>query len=268
MPAPHNSFKTAIADRRTQIGLWLGLASGYTAEICASAGFDWLVVDGEHAPNDIQTFVAQLQAIEGRTQAVVRVPIGETWVIKQMLDIGAQTILVPMVETAAQARDLVRAMNYPPLGIRGVGAALARASHFNRIPDYLTTANDQVCLLVQVESQVAMSNIEEIAAVDGVHGIFIGPSDLAADMGYLGRPNQPEVQALVEDGLARIIQSGKPAGILTADRSLAARYISLGATFVAVGTDVTLLSQATTALARAFDRPSAATAEEATPGGY
>lgn len=253
MPAPHNAFKSALQKHEKQIGLWLGLANAYTAEICAGAGFDWLVIDGEHAPNDLPLMVAQLQAVAASgVRPVVRAPIGETWIIKQLLDIGAQTILVPMVESAAQARGLVRAVSYPPKGIRGVGAAMARASAFNRIPDYLTTANDEVCLLVQLESQVGLTALEEIAAVDGVDGIFIGPSDLAADMGYLGRPGEPAVQAAVEDGIARILKAGKPAGILTADTTLAARYLELGASFVAVGTDVTLFSQATAALATKF----------------
>ncbi|WP_240229381.1 4-hydroxy-2-oxoheptanedioate aldolase [Devosia lacusdianchii] len=253
MPAPRNAFKSALQKHEKQIGLWLGLANAYTAEICAGAGFDWLVVDGEHAPNDLPIMVAQLQAIAASgVRPVVRAPIGETWIIKQLLDIGAQTILVPMVESAAQARELVRAVNYPPMGIRGVGAAMARASAFNRIPDYLTTANDEVCLVVQLESQVGLTALEEIAAVEGVEGIFIGPSDLAADMGYLGRPGEPAVQAAVEDGIARILKAGKPAGILTADTTLAARYLELGASFVAVGTDVTLFSQATSALAAKF----------------
>ncbi|AKR54907.1 2-keto-3-deoxy-L-rhamnonate aldolase [Devosia sp. H5989] len=262
MPAPHNTFKAAIQNGESQIGLWLGMANAYAAEICAGAGFDWVVVDGEHAPNTLPTMAAQLQAIGGKSHPVVRAPIGETWIIKQLLDIGAQTILVPMVETADQAQQLVRAMNYPPKGVRGVGAAMARASAFNRIPDYLTTANEEVCLLVQVESRAAMDNIEAIAAVEGVDGVFIGPSDLAADMGYLGRPGVPEVQAAVEDGIARILKAGKPAGILTADTTLAQRYLELGATFVAVGTDVTLFSQATSALAAKFKgTPAAAPAK-------
>lgn len=267
MPAPQNTFKSALEKHEKQIGLWLGLANAYTAEICAGAGFDWLVVDGEHAPNDLPLMVAQLQAIAASdVRSVVRAPIGETWIIKQLLDIGAQTILVPMVESAPQARDLVRAVNYPPKGIRGVGAAMARASAFNRIPDYLTTANAEVCLLVQLESQVGLAALEEIAAVEGVDGIFIGPSDLAADMGYLGRPGEPAVQAAVEDGIARILKAGKPAGILTADTSLATRYLELGASFVAVGTDVTLFSQATSALAAKFKATNPGTTK--TTGGY
>lgn len=253
MPAPTNSFKAAIAAGKTQIGLWLGLANAYAAEICAGAGFDWLLIDGEHSPTDVQTMVTQLQAIEASaSHPVVRAPIGETWIIKQLLDIGAQTLLIPMVETAEQARELVRATRYPPQGIRGVGAALARASAFNRIGDYLTTANAQICLLVQVESMAGMAAIEEIAAVEGVDGVFIGPSDLAADMGYIGRPGEAAVQKIVEDGLLRIMAAGKPAGILTSDPALATRYIEMGASFVAVGTDVTLFANATTALAAKF----------------
>lgn len=267
MPAPHNAFKAALLQHERQIGLWLGMANAYTAEICAGAGFDWLVIDGEHAPNTLPVMVAQLQALAtSGVRPVVRAPIGETWIIKQFLDIGAQTILVPMVESAAQAQELVRAVNYPPTGIRGVGAAMARASAFNRIPDYLTSANEQVCLLVQLESQVGLAALEEIAAVEGVHGVFIGPSDLAADMGYLGKPGEAAVQAAVEDGIARILRAGKPAGILTADTTLAARYLELGASFVAVGTDVTIFSQATSALARKFK--GGETAATKTSSGY
>lgn len=253
MPASLNTFKAALGRETPQIGLWLGLANAYTAEIAAGAGFDWLLIDGEHAPNDLPAMVGQLQAVAASSShPVVRAPIGETWIIKQLLDIGAQTILVPMVETAEQAAALVRAMKYPPEGVRGVGAALARASNFNRVPDYLTTANAQTCLLVQVETVAALRAIEEIAAVEGVDGIFIGPSDLAADMGFLGKPGARAVQDAVEDGIARIIAAGKPAGILTPDETLARRYIDLGARFVAVGTDVTLLSQATSVLLAKF----------------
>jgi 4-hydroxy-2-oxoheptanedioate aldolase len=268
MPAPLNTFKAALKGETPQIGLWLGLANAYTAEIAAGAGFDWLLIDGEHAPNDLPTMVGQLQAISASSShPVVRAPIGEAWIIKQLLDIGAQTILVPMVETAAQAAALVRAMKYPPQGIRGVGAALARASSFNRVPDYLITANAQTCLLVQVETAAALRAIEEIAAVDGVDGIFIGPSDLAADMGFLGRPGERAVQDAVEDGIARIIAAGKPAGILTSDETLARRYIELGARFVAVGTDVTLLSQATGSLLAKF-KPTAAPQATSKSSGY
>lgn len=251
MPAPINPFKAALKAGKPQIGFWLALANAYTAEIAGGAGFDWLLLDGEHAPNDIPLLTAQLQALSASpSHPVVRLPIGESWMIKQVLDIGAQTILVPMVESAKQAQAMVKAILYPPHGVRGVGAALARASRFNAIPDYLQTANDQVCLLLQVESCAGLAAIEEIAAIDGVDGIFIGPADLAADMGFLGKPGAPEVQAAVEGGLKRIIATGKAAGILTSDQALANRYLELGATFVAVGNDVTLFSNSMTNLAR------------------
>jgi 4-hydroxy-2-oxoheptanedioate aldolase len=253
MPAPTNPFKAGLKGDSPMIGFWLSLASPYTAEIAGGAGFDWVLLDGEHGPNDIPLLLSQLQALAALPVApVVRVPIGETWMIKQVLDIGAQSVLVPMVESAAEARQLVKAMNYPPRGVRGVGAAVARASAFNRIPDYLTTANDEICLIVQAESRAAVDAIEEIAAVDGVDAIFIGPADLAADMGYPGRAGEPVVLETIEKAITRIKAAGKPAGILNSDPKLANRYIELGAKFVAVGTDVTLFAQATANLARSF----------------
>lgn len=253
MPAPLNRFKQALRDGRRQIGLWAALANPYTVEILGGAGYDWLVLDGEHGPNDVPLLMQQLQALAASSShAVVRVPVGEAWIIKQLLDIGAQTLLVPMVESGAQAREIARAMRYPPQGIRGVGAALARASNFNRIADYLPTANDQVCLLAQVESRRALDALEEIAATEGVDGIFIGPADLAADMGYLGQPGAPEVTAAIEEAIARIIAQGKPAGILTGDQQLARRYLELGASFVAIGNDVTLFANAAASLLAEF----------------
>lgn len=253
MPAPTNVFKQAIAERRLQLGFWMALASAYAAEITAGAGFDWLVIDGEHAPNDLPLLSAQLHAVANSpSHPVVRVPVGDAALIKQVLDIGAQTILVPMVETAAQAQALVRATRYPPAGIRGVGAALGRASAFSRIPDYLQTANDQICLLVQVETRAGVDAIEAIAAVPGIDGIFIGPSDLAADLGHLGDPGAPAVLAAVEDALARIQAAGRPAGILSTDQALARHYAAAGATFVAIGADVLLLAAATSRLRQAF----------------
>ncbi|WP_323013634.1 4-hydroxy-2-oxoheptanedioate aldolase [Devosia sp.] len=253
MPAPMNCFKQALLEGRAQIGLWAALANPYAAEILGGAGYDWLLLDGEHAPNDVPGLMQQLQALAGSSShPVVRPPMGEAWMIKQLLDIGAQTLLVPMVESGAQAREIARAMRYPPQGIRGVGAALARASNFNRIADYLPTANEQVCLLVQVESRKALEALDEIATTEGVDGVFVGPSDLAADMGYLGRPGEPEVQAAVEDAIARITAHGKPAGILTGDQHLARRYLDLGATFVAIGNDVTLFANAASKLLADF----------------
>ncbi|MGV3650198.1 MAG: aldolase/citrate lyase family protein [Devosia sp.] len=253
MPAPHNRFKAALKRRDLQIGCWLALANSYTAEAMAGAGFDWLVIDGEHAPNDLPRMLEQLQALKGGTaDAVIRIPMGETWMIKQVLDIGCQNVLVPMVESGDQAHELARAMRYPPHGIRGVGSALARASGFGAVTDYLPSANAEACLIVQVESRRGLAAIEDIAAVDGVDGIFIGPSDLAADMGHLGKPSYPEVKAAVEDAIARIVAAGKPAGVLSFDRTMLESYIARGVSFAAVGADVALLTQAARALAASF----------------
>ncbi|MGJ8514439.1 4-hydroxy-2-oxoheptanedioate aldolase [Carnimonas bestiolae] len=245
MPAPINPFKQALRSSSPQIGLWLALANAYSAEISAAAGYDWLLLDAEHAPNDLPLLLGQLQAVQASaSHAVVRPPVGEAWMIKQLLDIGAQTLLIPMVESAAQAEQLVRAVRYPPHGIRGVGAALARASRFNAIDDYLSTANEQVCLLVQIESRAGLDALDDIAAVEGVDGVFIGPADLAADLGFIGRPSAPEVQQVVVDALTRLGEVGKPAGILTSDLTLAQHYLTLGAAFVAVGSDIGLFTAA------------------------
>ncbi|ASY66102.1 2,4-dihydroxyhept-2-ene-1,7-dioic acid aldolase (plasmid) [Sinorhizobium sojae CCBAU 05684] len=255
MPAPKNRFKQALREGRAQIGLWQALANPYTVEICAGAGYDWLLLDAEHAPNDVPLLVSQLQAMKGTaSHAVIRPPIGETWIVKQLLDIGAQTLLIPMVDSKAMAETMVRAVRYPPHGLRGVGAALARASAFSRTADYLQTANDEVCLLLQIESCAGLQALEDIAGTEGVDGVFVGPADLAADMGFLGDPGAPEVQAEVEKALLRIQQFGKAAGILTGDLSLAKHYLELGATFVAIGNDVTLLANATSQLLRDFQK--------------
>ena len=253
MPAPINQFKQKLLTGQQQIGFWLSMGSPNAAEIAGGAGFDWLVLDAEHGPNDITSLVSQMHALQGSDSSIViRPPIGETWMIKQILDIGCQTVIVPMVETAEQAKQLVQAMNYPPQGIRGVGAALARASHHNRIPDYLQTANDQVCLLVQIEAQRGLDNLKEILTVDGIDGVFIGPADLAADMGYLGQPTAEPVQKAIRTAIEQIVAAGKAAGILMAVPELVQQYLTLGATFVAVGTDVTSFVKATDSLARQY----------------
>ncbi|NUP85108.1 MAG: 4-hydroxy-2-oxoheptanedioate aldolase [Burkholderiaceae bacterium] len=248
-----NPFKTAIARGEHQIGLWLSLAHAYSAEVCATAGFDWLLIDGEHAPNDIPGTLAQLQALAAyRSHPVVRVVQGDAALVKQMMDIGVQTLLVPMVDTAQQARAMVAATRYPPQGMRGVAASIARASRWGAQADYLDRANDEACLLVQAESATALANLDEICAVDGVDGVFIGPADLAASMGHRGHPNHPEVQAAIDDAVRRITAHGKAAGTLTSDPAMARHYLGLGATFVAVGVDLSLLAQATRRLARDF----------------
>jgi 4-hydroxy-2-oxoheptanedioate aldolase len=250
----HNTFKAALkTGGRAQIGLWLGLADPVCAELCAGAGFDWLLIDGEHAPNDVRSILAQLQAVAPYpSHPIVRPVSGDVNLIKQLLDIGAQTLLVPMVESAEQAKLLVAAMRYPPAGIRGVGAALARASQWNRVPNYLHEANDQMCLLVQVETRAGLDNLDAIAAVEGVDGVFIGPSDLSAALGFLGKPGHPDVQTVIESAIGRIRASGRAAGILTTDEAQARRYLALGCTFVAVGLDGNLLMRSTQELAARF----------------
>jgi len=253
MDMPINHFKQALATRRLQIGLWSGLADPYCAEICAGAGFDWLVLDAEHAPNDVRSLLAQLQAMAPYpTHPVVRATIGDTAHIKQLLDLGAQTLLVPIVETAEQAANLVRATRYPPDGVRGVGSALARASRWNRIGSYLAEADQQICLIVQVETRRGIENLEAIAAVPGVDAVFLGPADLSAALGYRGRPDHPQVQSVMQQAVARILASGKAAGTLLSDETLARRYIDLGCSFVAVGVDTSLLARATADLATRY----------------
>lgn len=262
MQTPLNPFKAALARKQAQIGLWLGLGNAYTTEICAGAGFDWLLVDGEHSPNDLNTVLAQLQTIAAypASHAIVRIPMGHGHVgemlIKQYLDIGAQTLLVPMVDTPEQAAAIVRAARYPLAGgapgggIRGMGGA--RASRWGRYPNYAREANDQVCILVQAETQTALDNLDAITAVEGVDGVFIGPSDLSASLGHVGNMAHPEVQAAIEDAIRRIVAGGKAAGILTTDEKLNRRYLELGATFVAVGLDGNLLVRHTSALAALY----------------
>ena len=179
--ALHKSFQAALLRGEPQIGLWLGLADPYAAELCAGAGFDWLLIDAEHAPNDVRSVLAQLQALDAYpVRPVVRPPVGETHLIKQYLDLGVQTLVIPMVETAEQARALVQATRYPPQGVRGVGSALARASRWNGVPNYLHAANGEICLIVQLESKSALEHLDDILGVEGVDGVFIGPADLSA----------------------------------------------------------------------------------------
>lgn len=253
MDMPVNTFKQRLLAGEAQVGLWLGLADPYCAELAANAGFDWLLIDGEHAPNDLRSLLGQLQAVAPYpAQPIIRPPIGDPVLIKQLLDIGVQTLLVPMVDSAAQAAELVRAMRYPPSGIRGVGSALARASRWNSIPGYLDKADEQMCLLVQIENLDGLANLDAIAAVEGVDGVFIGPADLSAAMGHRGNPGHPEVQAAIEDAITRIRRAGKAVGILSADEALARRYLELGCSFVAVGVDTSLLMKALQGLAGRF----------------
>lgn len=251
-----NAFKAALRSGKPQIGLWLSLANAYTAEICATAGFDWLLVDGEHAPNDVRSILTQLQVIAAYpSQPVVRPVSGDVALIKQLLDIGAQTLLIPMVDTAEQAANLVAAVRYPPQGIRGNGAGGARASRWGLEQDYVERANDEVCLLVQAETRLALANLDAICAVEGVDGVFIGPADLSASLGYRSNPGHPEVQKSIDDALQRIIRNGKAAGILTPSVTQARRYLDMGCRFVAVGVDASVLARAVRDLSAQFSGP-------------
>ena len=244
MPAPFNAFKQALKQGDTVFGCWLGLADTYSAELMGTAGFDWLVIDGEHAPNDLRSIMAQLQVLEASdSHPVVRVPVGETYLIKQMLDAGAQTLLVPMVDNADQARQLVRDVTYPPHGDRGVGYALTRAARFSQIADYGTTADDEICLLVQVENRAGIENLDETLAGEGVDGVFTGPAELPTDMGHQGNAAHPEVRAVIADAITRIKAAGKAPGILGVSDEATQAYFDMGAQFLAVGLDVMILAQ-------------------------
>jgi 4-hydroxy-2-oxoheptanedioate aldolase len=249
-PPRANSFKAAILAGQQQIGLWQALASPVALEICAGAGFDWLLIDAEHGPNNVPSVLPQLQAAAAyEVEPVVRLPAGDVVLVKQYLDIGARTLLIPMVETAAQAEHLVRATRYPPRGFRGVGAAIVRASRWGRHTDYLQVAEMEICLLLQVETVAGLEALDAIAAVPGVDGVFIGPADLAASLGHLGRADAPEVQSAIDRALARLRSHGRAAGILAADEALARRYLQAGASFVAIGSDVAILARGAEALA-------------------
>jgi 4-hydroxy-2-oxoheptanedioate aldolase len=253
-PAP-NRFKLALANKEAQIGFWLSMADPYLAEVSATAGFDWLLIDNEHAPNDVRTTLSQLQAVAPyRGEAVVRPVSGDVALIKRLLDIGVRNLLVPMIDTEEQARLMVSAVRYPPHGIRGVGSAVGRASRWSSRKDYLDVADSEICLLVQAETATALSNLDAICAVDGIDGVFIGPADLAASMGYRGKAGHPEVQAAIDGAIKKIIASGKAAGTLTSDPALARHYLELGCTFVATGIDILILANGARKLAADFGR--------------
>lgn len=254
MKIPQNTFRDALKAGKPQIGCWVGFASPDVAEALAGCGFDWLLLDGEHAPNDPRSVLQQLRAVAPYcgTHPVVRAVEANVSLVKQYLDLGTQTMLIPMVDTAEQAALMVQAMRYPPAGIRGMGAALARASRWNQMPDYVHQANDQMCLLVQAETVCAVQNLAAIAGTEGVDGVFFGPADLSASMGYPGQPGHPAVQKTILDGIATVRAAGKAPGILATDPALAQQYLEAGALFVAVGLDTGLLVKAATDLARRF----------------
>ena len=258
MNTPTNIFKAALAAKQAQIGYWMSLSSAYSTEICATAGFDWLLIDGEHGPMDLNTVLMQLQVVAAYPQshAVVRVTDHSPSRLKQVLDLGAQTVLVPMVDTAEQAEAIVAACRYPQDdgqgGIRGMAGG--RASRWGQYSDYYHAANREVCVLLQAETREALDNLDAMANTPGVDGVFIGPADLSASMGHVGNPGHPEVQAAIDDAIARIVAAGKAPGILTTDNTLAQRYLDAGALFVAVGLDTHALAAAARGQAAAFRR--------------
>jgi 4-hydroxy-2-oxoheptanedioate aldolase len=252
MKLPENRFKHAIREGRQQIGLWCSLPGGFAAELLAGSGFDWLLLDTEHSPGDPLTVLEQLQAIAPYdVSPIVRPASNDTVLIKRFLDMGAQTLLVPYVQSAQEARAAVAAMHYAPQGVRGV-AGTTRATRFGRVEGYHKRASEELCLLVQVETQESLNALEDIAAVDGVDGVFVGPGDLAASLGYPGQLMHPTVVAAVEDAIKRIRACGKPAGILTPDNAFAARCIELGTVFTAVGSDLGVLARGTEKLVAQF----------------
>ena len=252
MELPQNAFKRALKAGRAQIGLWSSLSSNYTVEVIAGAGFDWILLDTEHSPNDLESVLSQLQAAAPYpTHPVVRVAWNDMVLIKRMLDIGAQSLLVPYVSTSEEAAAAVSYVRYPPEGVRGV-AGTTRASRFGRVKDYAKRAHEEICLLVQVETQRALDNLEAICAVDGIDGVFIGPADLHASLGYPGEIANAKVKPLIDDAIRRIRKCGRAPGILTPSEADARHWLDCGALFVAVGADVGILARGAESLAAKF----------------
>lgn len=252
MDFPVNAIKRALRDRRPQIGLWSTLSSHIAAEVLRDSGFDWILLDTEHSPNDLADVHRQLQALQGgMTSAVVRPPWNDTVVFKRLLDVGVQSFLVPWVQSADEACRAVAATRYPPHGVRGV-ATTVRANRYGRVKEYLGRANDEICLIAQIETRAAIEQIERIAAVEGIDALFIGPSDLAADLGHLGDATHADVREAIGGAVARILATGKAAGILTSVEAEARRWLDAGCTFVGVGSDTGILARQSEALAQRF----------------
>ncbi len=255
MNLPGNPFKRALHARQAQIGLWSSLSSNYTVEVIAGAGFDWILLDTEHSPSDLENLLTQLQAAAPYpSHPVVRVAWNDMVAIKRVLDIGAQSLLVPYVSTADEARNAVAFTRYPPAGMRGV-AGTTRATRFGRIQDYARRAHEEICLLVQVETQQGLDNVEAICGIEGVDGVFIGPADLHASLGHAGEIANPKVKPLIDDAIRRIRKCGSAPGILTPNEADARHWLECGALFVAVGADVGILARGAEALAGRFKRP-------------
>jgi 4-hydroxy-2-oxoheptanedioate aldolase len=252
MDLPKNTFKHAIAAGQLQIGLWSMLSSPIAVDAVADSAFDWILLDTEHSPTEVPGLMHQLQALRGGTVSpIVRPAWNDSVMFKRILDIGAQTLLVPYAQNADEAAAAVQAIRYPPTGIRGVTGS-GRASRYGRVKDYLKTAESELCLLVQVETGEALEELDKIAAVDGVDGVFIGPSDLSASLGHIGNPGHEDVQSAIKQAVDTLKAAGKPAGVLTPNEEEARRYIDWGFTFVAVGIDLLLVARGADALAARF----------------
>ena len=247
-----NRFKSALSLGRRQIGLWCTLSSPFATEVVAGAGYDWLLLDTEHSPGDPLTVLPQLQVIAGypTVSALVRPAANDAVLIKRFLDAGAQSLLIPYVQNVAEAQAAVAATRYPPHGIRGV-SALTRATRFGRVKGYFDHAAEEICLIVQIETQTALDNLEAIAAVTGVDALFVGPADLAASLGYGAEQSHPEMRAKVIETITRIKSMGKPAGLLTADPVLQKMAIAAGVDFLAIGVDAGLLARGSEAALKA-----------------
>ncbi len=252
MDNPKNTLKRALREGKPQVGLWATLSSNYTAEVIAGAGFDWILIDTEHSPADIECVLGQLQAIAPYpTHPVVRLPWNDMVMVKRFLDIGAQSLLIPQVNTAREAADAVAFTRYPTQGMRGVAGSM-RATRFGRIKNYAKIAHEDICVIVQVESKQALDNLDAIAAVDGVDCVFIGPADLHASLGYIGERLHADVVPVMEDAIRRIRKAGKAAGILADNEETAKRWLAQGALFVGAGSDASILARGADALAAKF----------------
>lgn len=252
MNLPKNTFKAAIEAGRQQIGLWSSLSSPISTEVIAGSGFDWILLDMEHSPNDLGDIYVQLQAMmESPTQAVVRVPSDDPVTIKRILDAGALSLMIPNIEDAEQAARAVAATRYAPRGVRGFSQA-PRAARFGRIPNYHKLCEAEICVILQIESQKALDNLEAIAGVEGVDSIFIGPGDLSTSLGYIGQQGHGDVVEVIEKTIRRGVDCGSKVGILTGDEALARRYIAAGTAYTAVGSDMSILARTTEALAARF----------------
>ncbi len=248
------TFRDRLSEAtRPLVGMWVCSGSSLVAEICAGAGLDWLLIDMEHSPNSLESVLGQLQAVAAYpTTPLVRVPTSDVVTIKGVLDIGVQNVLVPMISSAAEARAAVEAVRYPPRGRRGVGSALARSARWNRVDDYLADADAHVSLFVQIETAAGVQAAADIASVAGIDGIFLGPSDLAASMGLLGQQTHTEVVGAVHRAFEAVQEAGKPVGVNAFDPTVAQRYLKAGATFILVGSDVTLLARGSEDLRERF----------------